>query len=357
MAYESLIDIRVLRQLSPFAALSETHLHDMRRRIELHTYAKGKILFKRDEPDDRMYFLLQGCVDLADAKFDIVTITGGTEAALVELDKGNPHRFTAVCTTPVMIASLKRDRLDLALTWDQAGNYVVSELSAGDTHGVEADWMSYLVQSQLFARVPPSSIQKLFARFEAIEFKAGDYVVRQGDTAEYFYVLKSGNALITRRMQKEGESRDLVLAELNPGDVFGEDALIGDSARNANVVMASDGVLMRLGKEDFRSLLERPVLQFLSFEDMQNLRKSGANVCIIDVRLPMEYEQSHLPEAMNLPVPLLRERAGSLDNTAIYVTTCDGGRRCHLAAYLLSQRGLEAYALKDAPPLARTGTG
>jgi CRP-like cAMP-binding protein len=47
------------------------------------------------------------------------------------------------------------------------------------------------------------------------------------------------------------------LAELKEGDAFGEEALVADTVRNATVVMKTDGMLLRLSKQDFNELLLR----------------------------------------------------------------------------------------------------
>ena len=344
------VDLKVLRRFKPFDTLADTHLNDIRRKIEAVQHPKGKILFRRDEVDARLHFLLDGSVDLADASFAITSIVADTDRAHESLDPSNPHAFTAICTTAVTTASLPKDFLDLVLTWDQAGNYMVSDLSAGELDGVELDWMSSLLQSAMFAQVPPANIQKLFSRFTEVVAKKGDVVVGQGESGDFFYVVKTGRAHIVRRMTVEGQIKELTLAELRPGDVFGEDALIGDAPRNASVVMAVDGSLMRLGKDDFHSLLQQPVLRYVDWAQYQSMmRDQGGPVELLDVRLPLEYRQGHIRGARNVPLHLLRGQLATLPQDAYYVTTCDGGRRSALAAYILNQHGFDAVVLKDVP--------
>ena len=344
------VDMKVLRGFKPFNSLADTHLNDIRRKIETSRHAKGKILFRRDDADNHLHYLLDGSVDLTDASFAITSVTGNTERAQESLDANNPHAFTAISTSAVTIASLPKDYLDLVMTWDQAGNYMVSDLTAGEVDGVEMDWMSCLLQSALFAQVPPANIQKLFGRFQEMLARAGDVIVGQGEPGDYFYVVKTGRARITRRMTVDGQMRELTLAELRPGDVFGEDALIGDAPRNANVVMAIDGSLMRLGKDDFQNLLQHPVLRYVDWPQYQlMMRDENSKSDLVDVRLPLEYRQGRIRGARNLPLHALRQQLTSLPHDVRYVTTCDGGRRSALAAYILSQHGFEAVVLKDVP--------
>ena len=114
-------------------------------------------------------------------------------------------------------------------------------------------WTTALVRLKAFHRIPPDNIQGIFMRLQQIDVKAGDVVIRQGETGEYFYVVTVGRCVVTREtsISKEG----IKLAELKVGDSFGEEALISGAKRNSTVVMVTDGILMSLGKEDFHTLI------------------------------------------------------------------------------------------------------
>lgn len=343
------IDPELLKRFTPLNSLSETHLNDIRRKSRLVQLPKGKILFKRDEPNEDLHFLVRGEVDLADASFNIRKLRAGSPEALSALDTGDRHAFTAVTTGDVQVLTMDKDYLDLVLTWNEAGNYVVTDL-AEDEDLLEDDWMSALLQSHIFVAVPPANIQKMFALFEEVNVKAGQSIFRQGEPGDYFYAIKSGTCQVLRRMSSDGNLKDVVLAELHVGDVFGEDALIGDAPRNATIVMAKDGALMRIGKEDFQSLMSDPVIREISYEDLtRRLQDPAQQTDLVDVRLPLEYKQGHLPGARSLPLHSLRTTINDLDEGVTYVTTCDGGRRASLAAYILSQNGFDALVLVDPP--------
>jgi CRP-like cAMP-binding protein len=357
MADENGLGVAAVRHFLPFETLAETQLNDIRRKLVVNRHPKGRILFKRDEDDRFLHFLVSGSVDLADSTFAITPLDATSERARQAIDQADPHAFTAITTSDVVVASLPRDYLDLVLTWAQAGNYMVTDLSAGDVAGVEADWMSSLLQSPLIAQIPPAHIQKLFQRFHQREYRRGDVVFEQGSAGDFFYVVKSGRAVINRRMTVGGEAKDVTLAELRPGDVFGEDALIGDAPRNASVVMATDGVLMCLARDDFATLLEKPLLQFVEYASLkESIDAATHKVAIIDVRLPREFQQGHVPGAQNIPLHVLRQHLERLDQDTVYVTTCDGGRRGSLAAYILGQNGFEALVLKDPPEAVQSDT-
>lgn len=343
------IATETLQRLIPFASLSSANLADIQKKGRCERFPAGTVLFKRGESSSELHYLLTGAVDLTDAHFEVVSVAGDASRARHALDDHVPHELTAVTTTEVELFLVPKDHVDLVLTWDQAGDYMVTDLADGDASHA-GDWMSSLLSSSLFTSVPPTNIQQLFAKFEEVRVPAGKVVIRQGEPGDYFYVIKQGRCRVTRMVSRGGERKEVTLAELGAGQVFGEDALIGDTPRNATITMLSDGALMRLGKEDFQTLLQNPVLEYLDYQTLPEFMDNSARrVVVLDVRLPGEFEQARLPQSRNLPLQVLRENLARLDPEAEYVVTCDGGRRSMLAAYLLSQHGFDARVLKDPP--------
>jgi rhodanese-related sulfurtransferase len=227
------------------------------------------------------------------------------------------------------------------LTWDQTGTYEVSELQGEEQDGGE-DWMTMLLQTKAFHKIPPANIQAIFMRMQQINYKAGDVILKQGAEGDYFYVLTRGSALVTREtpLSKDG----IKLAELRVGDTFGEEALISDAKRNATVTMVTDGAVMRLGKEDFKKLLNEPMLDWVDYEQGQKIVQQGGQW--LDVRLPSEFENQHLDGAINIPLYFIRLKLNTLNQGKRYVVCCDTGRRSSAGAYILSERGYQAYVLR-----------
>jgi rhodanese-related sulfurtransferase len=179
-------------------------------------------------------------------------------------------------------------------------------------------------------------------RMQRLDAKAGDVIIKQGDDGDYFYVIVKGKCVVTREtpLNKAG----IKLAELGMGDTFGEEALIADAKRNANITMLTDGALMRLAKDDFRTLLNEPMLHWVTLEQANEIVARGGKW--LDVRLPSEYENFHLEGALNLPLYFIRLKLKQLDPKVHYVTVCDTGRRSSAAAYILAERDLNASVLK-----------
>jgi rhodanese-related sulfurtransferase len=108
--------------------------------------------------------------------------------------------------------------------------------------------------------------------------------------------------------------------------------------------MVTDGTLMRLGKQDFQTLLNEPLLQWVSYDQAKQIVAGGGKW--LDVRLPSEFQNLRIDDAINIPLYFIRLKLNALAKDIPYVVCCDTGRRSSAAAYILSERGFEAYVLK-----------
>jgi len=336
------IDLRLLRTFSPLDGLKKENLLALARKTAMKEMPAGRVLFKEGDTDKRTYYLARGQLELRTGDKTVAVIRSGSPEARSPLAPGLPRRYSARTLTDIEYLAIDSDLLDVLITWDQTGSYEVEELSQGQGgHG--DDWMTVLLQTKAFHRIPPANLQAIFMRMQRMNYKAGDTIIKQGDEGDFFYAVTAGRCAVTREtpLNRDG----IRLAELGPGDTFGEEALISESKRNATVRMITDGTLMRLNKADFNTLLNEPMLQWVNFEEALSLIKTQ-QAKWLDVRLPSEFETFHLPDATNIPLYFIRLKMKQLDPNTRYIVVCDTGRRSSAAAFILNERGYDACVLR-----------
>jgi len=335
------VSTELLQQFSPLDGLKRDNLAALARKVQVRELSPGQVLFKEGDTEKRTIYIVSGILELVDQGKVLETVSGGSDSARNPVAPIFPRRVSAKARDRVQFISIDSDLLDVMLTWDQTGTYEVSEMT-GDDQGGNEDWMTMLLQTKAFHKIPPANIQAIFMRMQQINYKAGDVILKQGAEGDYFYVLTRGSALVTREtpLSKDG----IKLAELRVGDTFGEEALISDAKRNATVTMVTDGGVMRLGKDDFKTLLNEPMLDWVDYEQGQQIVQSGGQW--LDVRLPSEFENQHLDSAINIPLYFIRLKLNTLEQGKKYVVCCDTGRRSSAGAYILSERGYQAYVLR-----------
>lgn len=100
----------------------------------------------------------------------------------------------------------------------------------------------------LFADLEPRELQRLSGSFKERTFDAGNAVAIEGEGGAGFFVIESGEAVVTVHGEERGR--------LGPGDYFGDIALIDQGTRSATIKAESDLRCYGLTFWDFRPLVE-----------------------------------------------------------------------------------------------------
>jgi CRP-like cAMP-binding protein len=335
------VTIEELRRFSPLDGLKRENIAALAKKTLVRSLRGGEALFKVGDTEKRTFYLMAGAVALEDSDGGKQVIRAGSEEARNPIAPMLPRRFSVKAVDDVEFLSIDTDLLDVMLTWDQTGDYEVSELSMTEQSQPD-DWMTTLLQTKAFHRVPPANLQAIFMRMQRVDYSAGDVIIKQGEEGDFFYVITAGSCVVTREtpLNKEG----IKLADLGVGDTFGEEALISENRRNATVTMLEPGTTMRLAKDDFNRLLNEPMIDWVDYEAAQQIVKDGGQW--LDVRLPSEFETYHEQDAVNIPLYFIRLKLGTLDTKTTYVLCCDTGRRSSAAAFILNERGFTTRVLK-----------
>jgi CRP/FNR family transcriptional regulator, cyclic AMP receptor protein len=94
------------------------------------------------------------------------------------------------------------------------------------------DTASLLGRVPLFADLAERDLEQLAQVAVPRTYEAGEAVFREGDSGDTCYVIREGAVRVTRR---HSDGRVITLAELRPGDIFGELAMFGGETRSASV--------------------------------------------------------------------------------------------------------------------------
>jgi CRP-like cAMP-binding protein len=341
MAEEREASVQLLKTFAPLDGLKRDNLAALAKKVSVRTMNAGRVLFKEGDTDKRTVWLVAGMVEVREQDRTIAMIRGGTPEARNPLYAKTPRSVTVRAVDEISYLSIDSELLDVMITWDQTGTYEVAELQAQLEGAGNDDWMTTLLQTNAFHRIPPANIQAIFLRLQRTPYKAGEVVIKQGDEGDFFYIIVNGKCVVTREtpLNREG----IKLAELGVGDTFGEEALIAEAKRNATVTMQTDGVLMRLNKQDFRELMNEPLLQWVNYDKAKEIITRGGRW--LDVRLPSEHQNMAIEGSLNIPLYFIRLKLSALDRNTPYVVYCDTGRRSSAAAYILVERGFDAYVL------------
>jgi formylglycine-generating enzyme required for sulfatase activity/CRP-like cAMP-binding protein len=344
---------RQLKRLVPLNLLPEPDLERLAEYVRFEKLKRGDYLFRQGETEARNVYLLSGSVALLIDGREVDTVSSDSDTARFPLAHQIPRKNSARALGRVDCVSIDSRRLSDLLANTHQDDYQVKEIEAGAAD----DWMSQLLQSRVFQQIPAANIQSVMMRMEEVQVRAGQEIIQQGGEGDYFYLIHKGRCVVTKRPQPGAKPKEL--AQLGPGDSFGEEALISGSPRGSTVTMLTNGVLLRLSKEDFIQFVNRPLAQTLSYQEAAARVAKGA--IWLDVRSPEMYEAGHLDGSINLPLNTVRYQASALAGDRPYIAYCDTGQQSATAAFLLIQMGFEVSVLGDgigsAPASAVVKTG
>jgi CRP-like cAMP-binding protein len=120
-----------------------------------------------------------------------------------------------------------------------------------------SDSASALARSPLFAHLGRLDLARLAGELEEIHFAPGTVIVREGDAADAFYVIKQGRVAVLAATGGPGEAAGQPVTTLGAGEVFGEMALLAESPRTATVAAETEVTVWRLSRARFQALLDQ----------------------------------------------------------------------------------------------------
>ena len=120
---------------------------------------------------------------------------------------------------------------------------------------------------------------RMVTRFATIKHhRKGESIIREGSTADTFYIIQNGKVAITKKFE-DGE--EIVLAVQYDGDFFGEMALLDKGPRSASAVALEATVLLEISRADFAILLKKAPLLAYAMMREQSTRLRGTGTLLI----------------------------------------------------------------------------
>lgn len=131
-----------------------------------------------------------------------------------------PRAATITAKTDCILWSLDRETF----------NHIVKDAAARKREKYE----QFLNSVKILSTMDPYERQKLGDALKEEKFKKGEYVIKEGDIGDKFYIVSEGTAIATKTLEGAEEPKQVM--EYKKGEYFGERALLMNDARAANIV-------------------------------------------------------------------------------------------------------------------------
>jgi CRP-like cAMP-binding protein len=236
------------------SSLNAEQLVGLVQAVRLLSFNVGEDLVREGELGESFFLIGRGRVlvsttNFAGQKIYVTSLSDGDCFGEHGFFTGEPRTATVEALEEVMVLEVSKDVLNRLI---QEFPTVRESLRRFYKERIAE---SLLAKSPLFGHLSTSA-RKMFAeRFTFETYEPGDLIIREGDQSDAFYAIKAGRVLVYTGPDDSAIS----LAELGPGDIFGEVAALEGTVRTASVRALMDCEILRLEASELNAMLARNI--------------------------------------------------------------------------------------------------
>eukprot|EP00331_Platyophrya_macrostoma_P029286 CAMPEP_0176439432 /NCGR_PEP_ID=MMETSP0127-20121128/19937_1 /TAXON_ID=938130 /ORGANISM="Platyophrya macrostoma, Strain WH" /LENGTH=377 /DNA_ID=CAMNT_0017823695 /DNA_START=52 /DNA_END=1185 /DNA_ORIENTATION=- len=234
-----------LSQAFMFQALDEKEQQIVVDAMEEVHFDKGSTVIQQGDAGDVLYVVDSGALDC----FKTFKIEEG-EKYLKTYKPGESFGELALLYNAPRAATIRAKEDSILFSLDrECFNNIVKESAIKKREQYE----NLLSKVDLLSTMDNYERSKIADALKHTKFKAGEYVIKEGETGNTFYFIEDGEAVATKTL-KQGSEPEVVF-DYKPGDYFGELALLKEVPRQANIVAKTDLVLASMDRDSFKRLI------------------------------------------------------------------------------------------------------
>lgn len=123
-------------------------------------------------------------------------------------------------------------------------------------NALSLDNIGFLRQLPLFKRLTGTDLGFISQQFRQEHYARNDVIVRQGDLAKSFFIIKSGVVAVSNLSRSGGYN---LIRYLEQGDFFGESGLLTGQSISATIIAFTPVEILVVNKDDFYTMLAKHV--------------------------------------------------------------------------------------------------
>lgn len=231
-----------------FSSLEREPLKAFLRIFDVTTFARGKVVLEEGSLGSEAYVVARGELEVTKkvagggSAIQLARLGGGALVGEMALLSRAPRAATVSASRPALLLVANKQGLDTAVR-------ATPDLGREFAEHCRRRMLDNLVKtSPMLRSVNPAERPDLVQRFTIRTFEAGEALVSQGKPSEGLFLLASGQVSI---VHQEGAGDSTVMAQLGPGEVLGEVALVLRRPPIADAVAHHPTVTLFLPRERF----------------------------------------------------------------------------------------------------------
>ena len=331
----------IIRQMIPFSTMANHTFRVICRKIEIEKIASGAYLFKRGDDQNDLIYLLKGAISLEAGPLKVEIIKAGSDSAQFAIAHQLPRKIDAIAVEEVHFLRLDAGFISSVDTknFEKKDHVEIQQAKKADSE----DCKSTLLMIPIIRSLSPLYLRRVSEALEEISVEKNEVILEQGALGEYFYLISKGECLFSYKNSEH--AKIIKVAKKHIWHTFGEMALILGEPCNETVTALSNMTLFRIRKNKFLKLIKEPSLTFIDFIELKLWQDKGA--VLLDIRSVDEYDEQHLPMALNVPLFSLEMHLRLFAKNQHYMIICKDGKESEAGAFLMKINGFDVKIIRN----------
>ncbi|XP_066456607.1 cGMP-dependent protein kinase 2-like [Eleutherodactylus coqui] len=204
--------------------LEASHVRRMVDCMYERVYSQSQLVIQEGAAGNHLYVLAEGLLDVIQNSRLLGQMHPGTAFGELAILYNCKRTATVKAVTDSKIWVLDRQ--------------VFQTIMMSSAQAQHQEYFSFLRSVSLLKDLPEEKLSKIVDCLEVDFYDKGDYIIREGEEGNTFFIIAKGKVCVTQAV--EGSQEPQEIKTLGVGDYFGEKALISEDVRSANIIAEED---------------------------------------------------------------------------------------------------------------------
>uniref|UniRef100_A0A4W5RH78 cGMP-dependent protein kinase n=1 Tax=Hucho hucho TaxID=62062 RepID=A0A4W5RH78_9TELE len=231
---EAIMNNDFLKKLDP------QHMREMVDCMYERIYTEGQLVIQEGEPGNYLYVLADGLLEVMQNGKLLGEMRPRTAFGELAILYNCKRTATVKAVSQAHIWALDRQTFQ--------------SIMMKSTQATQEEYFSFLRSVSLLRDLPEEKLAKIVDCLEIDYFDKGEYIIREGEEGNTFFIIAKGEVCVTQTT--EGCTEPQEIKTLGVGDYFGEKALISEDVRSANIISTeNDTQCLVVDRDNFNQMV------------------------------------------------------------------------------------------------------
>ena len=216
-----------------FSNLSESQIEALVKEMQLFVYPVNSVVFEQNSYGEHFFIIARGKVEVIINLKVVAVLNVGDSFGEVALLHETPRTATIVTMQETSLWGLDRVTFRNILQALSVAKY--------------SENIEFVEKIQIFNALTKKQKEALANAMISEKYKPGDWILREGDSGDFMFVILQGTVLVTKN--------GIELRKLGRGEYFGEQALLLDKVRTASVTALDSVTCISINSSGLKSVL------------------------------------------------------------------------------------------------------